>query len=549
LLPDKFTRQDMKTTCLLLILVFHSVLSEAQHIFQKIHHVDSMHISITNIANAPGNGFLLAGSISPYQLIGSGPADIFLMRTDSAGTVIWTRQIELANDEKVFSVYRTADSCYIAVGFTFGSTTNSRDGFMVKVNDSGTLQWARRIDHNGASNTFHSIRPKETGGFIVSGRSGGGAGGSYDMFLSVTDSAGNPVWAKTYGGSNWDWAWWADQTDDGGYIVTGETQSFGLGSNDIYVVKTDNTGNKTWSRVIGGSSFEKGLWVKQASNGYVVAGYTQGFVPTNTDAMAFLLKLDLSGNVAWFKIYEEMDQPSGVFQTPDGGYLLAGSSFNLPGAGYGSTDAYIIKTDSAGTVQWSRNYGGSGSDGATSFLAAPDGGFLVAGTTRSFVSTLLNKAYLIKTSNIGYSGCNDVMYNTTTHVATPTVITPVDTEAGSFTVYAPGITVFQPSVVSTLLCWGSVATHSASSTGMMDSDFKAYPNPTAGTIRLNIPAGYAGSHELAIFDMLGKLVYTARLDDLSASVDISGLIQGIYFCSLGSGLTRLHTKISVTKNE
>src|SRR6185369_9300460 len=103
----------------------------------------------------------------------------------------------------------------------------------------------------------------------------------------------------------------ADETIDGGFIVTGESQSFGLGSNDIYLVKTDSVGNKVWSKVYGSSEFEKGLWVREIKGHYYVAGYTQGFVPFNTDAKAFLMKTDLLGDEIWFKIYEEMDEPTG----------------------------------------------------------------------------------------------------------------------------------------------------------------------------------------------------------------------------------------------
>jgi hypothetical protein len=120
--------------------------------------------------------------------------------------------------------------------------------------------------------------------------------GSRDLFLIKTDVNGNIIWAKTYGGTSDDYATSVQQTSDGGYIVAGETQSFGAGYRDILLIKTDANGNIIWAKTYGGTDWDKALSVRQTSDGgYIVAGYTYSFGAGSRDL--FLIKTDVNGNI------------------------------------------------------------------------------------------------------------------------------------------------------------------------------------------------------------------------------------------------------------
>jgi len=179
------------------------------------------------------------------------------------------------------------------------------------------------------------------------------------IFL-LTGIASASYWAKAYGGNSWDSAFSVHsvrQTSDGGFIVAGYTDSFGAGSSDFWVLKLDADGNVSWQKTYGGSSYDHAESIQQtADGGYIVAGRTNSFGAGNYDLL--VLKLDASGNVLWQKTYggEQMDGAFSVQQTSDGGYIIGGmtESFNVE-----SGDAWVLKLDGNGNVQWQKTYGGN----------------------------------------------------------------------------------------------------------------------------------------------------------------------------------------------
>jgi len=172
--------------------------------------------------------------------------------------------------------------------------------------------------------------------------------GSGDAWLIKTDSVGNEKWSTTFGGSDWDWAWSVQQTSDGGYILAGRTYSFGAGSCDAWLIKTDSLGNEEWSRTFGGSDVEGAWSVHQTSDGgYILAGYTGSFGAGSSDA--WLIKTDSLGNEEWSRTFggSHFEHAYSVQQTSDRGYIMAGYTDSF---GPGGFDAWLIKTDSLGNA-------------------------------------------------------------------------------------------------------------------------------------------------------------------------------------------------------
>ena len=223
------------------------------------------------------------------------------------------------------------------------------------------------------------------------------------------------LWTRTYGGPDFDCGHSVQQTSDGGYIIAGYTGSFGAGGPiDIYLIKTDSLGDTLWTKTYGGTEWDDTFSVQQTSDGgYIIAGYTFSFGPATPDgANIYLIKMDAYGDTLWTKVYGGGMAPWGaiddyaysVQQTPDGGYVIAGATDK---DGYGHAfDVYLIKTDALGDTLWTKTYGGSNADWGYSVQKTFDDGYIVAGFTQSFstgggTGTDDKDVYLIKTDALG----------------------------------------------------------------------------------------------------------------------------------------------------
>jgi len=200
-----------------------------------------------------------------------------------------------SGNDSARSVQQTSDGGYIVASFTNSFGAGNYDILLIKTNAFGNVQWAKT--YGGANfDRANSVQQTSDGGYIVTGRTTSFGAGGWDIFLIKTDASGNIIWAKTYGGTNWDWAYSVQQTSDGGYIVAGYTTSFGAGNWDIFLIKTNASGNVQWAKTYGGSGDERAYSVRQTSDGgYIVAGYTTSFGAGSDDI--FLIKTDANGNI------------------------------------------------------------------------------------------------------------------------------------------------------------------------------------------------------------------------------------------------------------
>jgi len=172
------------------------------------------------------------------------------------------------------------------------------------------------------------------------------------------------------------------ETQDGGYILTGETRSFGDTLGDVYVIRTGPQGDTLWTRVLGGTRPDRGTSVQQVRDGgYIIAGGTESFGKWR-DAV-YLAKLSPLGETLWERTYDGYDSEwgSSVQQTTDDGYIVVGSTSSF---GSGEYDVYLVKTDSLGTAVWTKTYGGAFLEYGNSVHQNTDGGYIIAGMTTSY---------------------------------------------------------------------------------------------------------------------------------------------------------------------
>ncbi|MDE2180437.1 MAG: hypothetical protein KGJ40_06280 [candidate division NC10 bacterium] len=318
---------------------------------------------------------------------------LLLAGVASAGQ--WAKTYGGTGDDTATAIQQTADGGYIVAGTTISFGAGG-DAWVLKLDSSGNVTWQKTYGGTG-SDGANAIQQTADGGYIVAGWTTSFGAGSYDAWVLKLDSSGNVTWQKTYGGSNLEIATTIQQTADGGYIVAGSNSSFSSGNEDAWVLKLDSSGNVTWQKTYGGTGIDFATAIQQtADGGYIVAGRTDLGASLND---AWVLKLDSSGTVTWQQSYGGAiyEWANAIQQTADGGYIVAGSTKSF---GAGSYDVWVLKLDNSGTVTWQQTYGGTGDDRAYAIQQTADGGYIVAGHTSSFGAGG-NDAWVLKLDSSG----------------------------------------------------------------------------------------------------------------------------------------------------
>jgi len=266
----------------------------------------------------------------------------------------------------------------------------------VPINDVNVL-WAKT--YGGAlSEGGRFVCETAEGGFMIVGYTYSHGNGDPDIFVLNTDSDGNELWSKTYGGSSWEYGYSICRTNDNAYVFTGYTTSFGAGSKDVYLVKIDHNGDVLWTKTIGDSGIDVGRSFFEMSEGnLIVCGYTESSGSGEDDLL--LVKTNSEGNVLWRKTFGGVRSDLGKFAYEDENYniIIVGAN----GSDGVNMDYYFLKTDSDGNLQQSGNYGSHVDfpfDMGNSICPADDNGYIMIGDSN--IETALNMM-LIKIDSLG----------------------------------------------------------------------------------------------------------------------------------------------------
>jgi hypothetical protein len=339
-----------------------------------------------------------------------GYIDFWIVKLDAAGTIQWQKTLGSNNTDYAYSIEQTSDGGYVftgTVGSTNGDVTPSAYGsqiWVVKLSSTGAIQWQKTF--GGTYEEYgYCIRQTTDGGYIVAGSSSSTDGnvtgnhGDFDVWILKLSATGTLQWQKSYGGSLFDEAYSIRQTSDGGYVVAAYTDSNNgnvtgfHGFYDIWVLKLNALGNLVWQKTVGGTGQERpNDIIVTTDNNYMIAGYTNSTDGDSTGVHfgidAWVVKLNPAGVIQWQRTYggNSEEVVTGIVQTADGFALSGTTESNDSGditGSHPSYDGWAFKINPSGAIQWQRYFGSESIDSFAGIQKSADGGLLLAGMTMS----------------------------------------------------------------------------------------------------------------------------------------------------------------------
>ena len=325
---------------------------------------------------------------------GSGQLDLWAVRTDSLGNVLWGVTAGGGYDDCGYSIAPSSDGGFVVAGKTASFGSGYDDVFIVKLSSDGQILW-ERVYGGESYDEARSIKALPDGGYIVAGRTKSFGAGYYDVYVLRLDENGDTLWTRTFGGDNNDEAYCVEPTDDGGYVVAGKTASIGSPGSNVLLLKISSSGVGEWMEAYGNINWDEGYSVAQTEDeGFLVAGKTLSSETGSFDI--YLVRTDSEGDSLWARTIGESgdDEAWCLRSIGEGNYILTGAS--RAGEDF---QVVLYRLDSAGNTVWSRDYGGPLDDGGFSVVETADGGFIIAG--KSARNGGGDDAYLVKTDPEG----------------------------------------------------------------------------------------------------------------------------------------------------
>jgi len=290
-------------------------------------------------AVAPDGGSIIAGQTYSF---GSGGSDAWLVRIDGDGEVIWEKAYGGGADDWAVSVASQPSGTYVVYGGTASWGVGKTDILLFEVDAVGEVLWEKRYGGPGDDAPV-ALQQLEDGGFLLTGATDSFGSGGVDAFALRLDEEGQIVWESAYGGAADDYPWWAGQTSDGGFVLAGGTYSFGAGEFDAWLVRLDSSGQIEWQKTYGGTANDWFVYVSESDDGELVA---IGAAAAESDNLkdVWLVTLDSAGSIVSQCGFggESSDAPEYACQLADGTYILAGRSVSF---GRGIDDCWVVKLD------------------------------------------------------------------------------------------------------------------------------------------------------------------------------------------------------------
>ncbi len=355
-------------------------------------------------------GYILAGYTADFS---PNDTDGLVVRMNVNGDTLWTFVYNgpLSREDVFYKVVPLADGGFILCGHS-RSFGNIDDALFLKLDSSGILQWVKNWGGSGIDRAQDIVELAD-GKLVACGYTASPPAQYYDAFILKMDKNGGIVWSKIHGQSTYEDVNSLKLLSDGGFIMAGQS------NNQFYLLRTNSIGDSIWSKSFGTLGVDNIECVNyaQGGQGFVLAGSSNGPGGAGGDD-AYLIRTDTGGTVLWTKTFGDSinDGFHRVEQTNDGGYVLVGTSGQSVWA---NPNIWILKTDSGGVESWQNFFGGNLHDHGYCGIQTQDGGYIVAGHSRSFAFDLfLGDAFVVKLNSTGNATTN-LSYTTVTKFLSP----------------------------------------------------------------------------------------------------------------------------------
>ncbi len=297
----------------------------------------------------------------------------------------WVLTLEGLDYGALFDVAHTSDGALLAVGTTYHPLveTTRGDVLVVKLTLEGDLIW-EKVHGGDATDQAFCVEPTADGGYLILAETDSFGAGRRDLYVLKVDATGNALWSRTYGGVGTEWAKDLVAMSSGGFLLVGETDSYGE-SFDAYVVRIDDEGGVVWEATLGDDpDNETGVAALEAENGdlLIIAGvsYPGGYEGNRRDSRLF--RVDQDGREMWSMLYrgDVKQWPNDMVFSPEGDLVIVGIAESVS-TSESPLDFWFAKAEAeTGSLIWSKTEGSQYQDDyAVSVTAAPGAGYLVAG--------------------------------------------------------------------------------------------------------------------------------------------------------------------------
>ncbi|MCX6641103.1 MAG: T9SS type A sorting domain-containing protein [bacterium] len=431
----------------------------------------------------PSGDYLIAGSSGSY---GASNEDAWLLKYTDQGDSLWAHTYGGFYYDAAYAII-PASVGWLLVGYSESFGDWSGNVLMVRTDSAGNQLWLRYFGGKGIDWANAAIETPDGGFLLAGGTTSDGAGGS-DLLILKTDSHGDSIWAKTYGGLDDEWATSMIAAPGGGYLIGGMTRSYGSGGEDDWLIKIDQDGNLIWSRTYGGTGNDYCASLTASSdNDLLLAGYTYSYGSGGSDA--WLLKLNQAGDSLWSKTYggSGWENAASVISTGSTIYL---SGF-CDSFGHGGGDFWLVKCVPSGDSLWAKSYGGNAREAAYAAALNSEGNLLLVGETFSFNADQ-NDLWMVKVDGI-----------------------------------TVGIDPEKSQLVPAKIPVSAI-----------------YPNPTNSEAKMIVSLPFAAQVNISVYDALGRKITIAVTNSPGSglytegnhtiSLDVAGLPSGMYMlkCSI-----------------
>ncbi len=343
--------------------------------------------------------------------------DYWILKFDDQDQIQWQKTFGGSDNDRGRSLIQTQDGGYTLIGSSASNngdvTVNNgaQDYWLIKLDASGNMSWQKSFGFTGNDIGISLIQTNDQG-YLLSGildvTASGGQGNTSrieqrhaggDYWVLKLDATGNLEWSRYFGGNFTDTPEGVVQTNDNGYIIAGGSDSEdtdisnNLGSYDFWVIKIDATGNLVWEKSFGGTEIDEAKGIVKANDGnFVIAGETRSnSIDVNSNngaADLWLIKIDNDGNLLWEKNLggSSFDVARSISLARDNGFLLSGSSRSSDGdvsENKGQNDAWVVKVDATGNIEWETTVGGANIDFAYGVSELNNGFVVAVGDTSS----------------------------------------------------------------------------------------------------------------------------------------------------------------------